>query len=68
MSGQHVIRAIHFRSLLEHFLVEKFTLATLYHLKDFNGSSDSWSNIETNLSSWKQWLIDVSLHFYCTFL
>lgn len=68
MSGQHVIRAIHFRSLLEHFLVEKFTLATLYHLKDFNGSSDSWSNIETNLSSWKQWLIDVSLYFFCTFL
>ncbi|CEG62748.1 hypothetical protein RMATCC62417_00026 [Rhizopus microsporus] len=58
MSGQHVVRLLHFRSLLEHFLVEKFTLATLYHLKDFEGGSDSWSRIESNLSSWKQWLLD----------
>ncbi|CAO3658004.1 unnamed protein product [Rhizopus stolonifer] len=58
MSGQHVVRVLHFRSLLEHFLVEKFTLATLYHLKDFGGGLDSWSKIETNLTSWKQWLID----------
>lgn len=60
MSGQHVVRVLHFRSLLEHFLVEKFTLATLYHLKDFGGGLDSWSKIETSLASWKQWLIDVS--------
>ncbi|KAI9279632.1 hypothetical protein BY458DRAFT_553750 [Sporodiniella umbellata] len=58
MSGQHVVRVLHFRSLLEHFLVEKFTLATLYHLKDFGGGLDSWSKIESSLASWKQWLID----------
>lgn len=61
MSGQHVVRVLHFRSLLEHFLVERFTLATLYHLKDFEGGLDSWSKIESNLTSWKQWLIDVSI-------
>lgn len=60
MSGQHVVHILHFRSLLEHFLVERFSLATSYHLKDFEGSSDSWSKLQSSLIQWKQWLFDVS--------
>jgi hypothetical protein len=59
MSGQHVVRILHFRSILEHFLVERFTLAATFHLKDFEGGSDSWSKLESNLVSWKRWLLDV---------
>ncbi|GAA5803830.1 hypothetical protein EDC94DRAFT_536683 [Helicostylum pulchrum] len=58
MSGQHVVRILHFRSLLEHFLVERFSLATTSHLKDFEGGSDSWSKLQSSLTSWKQWLLD----------
>jgi hypothetical protein len=60
MSGQHVVRILHFRSLLEHFLVERFALATTFHLKDFEGGSDSWSKLQSSLIQWKQWLFDVS--------
>lgn len=59
MSGQHVVRILHFRSLLEHFLVESFSLATTSHLKDFEGGSDSWSKLQSSLTAWKQWLMDV---------
>ena len=59
MSGQHVVRILHFRSILEHFLVERFSLATTSHLKDFEGGSDSWSKLQSSLTSWKQWLVDV---------
>ncbi|KAG2205633.1 hypothetical protein INT46_003460 [Mucor plumbeus] len=58
MSGQHVVRILHFRSLLEHFLVERFSLASSFHLKDFEGGSDSWSKLQSKLISWKQWLLD----------
>ncbi|KAL9548325.1 hypothetical protein MBANPS3_005731 [Mucor bainieri] len=58
MSGQHVVRILHFRSLLEHFLVERFALASSFHLKDFEGGSDSWSKLQSKLISWKQWLLD----------
>ncbi|CEP12823.1 hypothetical protein [Parasitella parasitica] len=58
MSGQHVVRILHFRSLLEHFLVERFSLASSFHLKDIEGASDSWSKLQTKLISWKQWLLD----------
>ncbi|KAI9487540.1 MAG: hypothetical protein EXX96DRAFT_535688 [Benjaminiella poitrasii] len=58
MSGQHVVRILHFRSILEHFLVERFTLATNFHLKEFEGGSDSWLKLQSNLISWKQWLSD----------
>lgn len=60
MSGQHVVRILNFRSLLEHFLVERFSMATTSHLKDFEGGSDSWSKLQSSLTSWKQWLLDVS--------
>lgn len=60
MSGQHVVRILHFRSILEHFLVERFSLATAFHLKEFEGGSDSWSKLQSSLSAWKQWLVDVS--------
>ncbi|KAI8053664.1 uncharacterized protein B0P05DRAFT_561481 [Gilbertella persicaria] len=58
MSGQHVVRILHFRSLLEHFLVDIFSSATNSHLKDFEGSSGSWTKLQANLSSWKRWLLD----------
>ncbi|KAI7873220.1 uncharacterized protein EV154DRAFT_528530 [Mucor mucedo] len=58
MSGQHVVRILHFRSLLEHFLVERFSFATTSHLKDFEGGSDSWSKLQSSLTAWKQWLLD----------
>ncbi|KAI8646412.1 hypothetical protein BD408DRAFT_380453 [Parasitella parasitica] len=58
MSGQHVVRILHFRSLLEHFLVERFSLASSFHLKDIKGASDSWSKLQSKLISWKQWLLD----------
>lgn len=60
MSGQHVIRILYFRSIVEHFLVERFTLATASHLKEFEGDAKSWSKLQSNLFSWKQWLTDVS--------
>lgn len=62
MSGQHVLRILHFRSILEHFLVERFSLATTSHLKDFEGGSDSWSKLQPSLTAWKQWLLDVCLY------
>lgn len=67
MSGQHVVRILHFRSLLEHFLVERFSLATTSHLKDFEGGSDSWSKLQSSLTAWKQWLLDVCRLFNLVF-
>ncbi|KAI7900458.1 uncharacterized protein BX663DRAFT_517696 [Cokeromyces recurvatus] len=58
MSGQHVVRILHFRSILEHFLVERFTLATTFHLKEFEGGTDSWLKLKPNLTLWKQWILD----------
>lgn len=58
MSSQHVMRVLHFRSLLEHFLVERFTLGTLYHLQDMKRGAEAWAKVESNVGSWKQWLID----------
>ncbi|OBZ89021.1 putative PH domain-containing protein C19A8.02 [Choanephora cucurbitarum] len=58
VSGQHVVRMLHFRSLLERLLVEIFSSATTSHIKDFEGTSKSWTLLQTNLTSWKQWLID----------
>lgn len=59
MSGLHVVRILNFRSLLEHFLVERFSLATTSHLKDFEGGAESWSKLKSSLVAWKQWLLDV---------
>lgn len=61
MSGQHVVRILHFRSMVEHFLVEIFSLATASHLKEFEGDAKSWSKLQSNLISWKQWLLDVNI-------
>ncbi|KAI8994847.1 hypothetical protein BDB01DRAFT_846847 [Pilobolus umbonatus] len=58
MSGQHVVRILHFRSLLEHFLVERFSLASGYHVNDLKGASESWCSVQSSIISWKQWLLD----------
>ncbi|GAN01488.1 transcription factor [Mucor ambiguus] len=57
MSGQHVLRILNFRSLLEHCLVERFTAATVAH-KDFYKDIQVWANLDAALSYWKQWLMD----------
>jgi hypothetical protein len=67
MSGQHVVRILNFRSLLEHFLVERFSLATASHLKDFEGGADSWSKLQPSLIAWKQWLLDVTIQVSCIY-
>lgn len=59
MSGQHVVRILQFRSLLEHCLVESFTSATLAHLHDFDGCKHIWQRLDASLASWKQWLVEV---------
>ncbi|KAL9545535.1 hypothetical protein MBANPS3_007111 [Mucor bainieri] len=64
MSGQHVLRILNFRSLLEHCLVERFTAATVAH-KDFYKDIQVWANLDAALSYWKQWLIDDK--FTCSF-
>ncbi|KAI9027345.1 hypothetical protein CLU79DRAFT_833263 [Phycomyces nitens] len=58
MSGQHVLRILHFRSILEHCLVEHFSAATLAHLSDLDGGTRVWQKLDSSLASWKQWLID----------
>ncbi|KAI7855698.1 hypothetical protein BDC45DRAFT_544871 [Circinella umbellata] len=58
MSGQHVIRMLQFRSMLEHCLVESFSAATLAHFHDVDGGKQVWSKLDAGLNSWKQWLID----------
>jgi hypothetical protein len=60
MSGQHVVRILHFRSVLEHVLVERFSSATTFHSKDIEGASNSWSKLQPSVTAWKQWLLDVS--------
>lgn len=66
MSGQHVIRMLQFRSMLEHCLVESFSAATLAHFHDVDGGKQVWSKLDAGLNSWKQWLIDVS--FYLSYI
>ncbi|KAF7732102.1 SNF1-interacting protein [Apophysomyces ossiformis] len=58
MSGQHVLRILHFRSLLEHVLVERFSSATMAHMTDLDGTSEVWQKLDVSLASWRQWLID----------
>ncbi|KAI9268822.1 hypothetical protein BDA99DRAFT_546152 [Phascolomyces articulosus] len=58
MSGQHVIRMLQFRSMLEHCLVESFSAATLAHFHDVDGGKQVWSKLDAGLNAWKQWLID----------
>ncbi|KAL0094082.1 hypothetical protein F4703DRAFT_1924803 [Phycomyces blakesleeanus] len=58
MSGQHVLRILHFRSILEHCLVEHFSAATLAHLSDLDGGTRVWQKLDSSLASWKQWLVD----------
>ncbi|KAG0170006.1 SNF1-interacting protein [Apophysomyces sp. BC1015] len=58
MSGQHVLRILHFRSLLEHVLVERFSSATMAHMTDLDGTTEVWQKLDTSLASWRQWLID----------
>ncbi|KAI8143142.1 hypothetical protein BJV82DRAFT_611536 [Fennellomyces sp. T-0311] len=58
MSGQHVIRMLQFRSLLEHCLVESFSSATLAHFHDVDGGRQVWTKLDSGLNAWKQWLID----------
>lgn len=57
MSGQHVLRILNFRSLLEHCLVERFSSATVAH-KVFYDDIQVWAKLEVALSYWKQWLMD----------
>lgn len=69
MSGQHVVRILQFRSLLEHCLVDSFSSATLAHFHDFDGGKQVWAKLDSSLAAWKQWLVDVSclslsLHIY----
>jgi hypothetical protein len=59
MSGQHVLRILNFRSLLEHCLVERFSKATVAN-KDFYNDIQVWANLDAALAYWKQWLNDVS--------
>lgn len=61
MSGQHVLRILNFRSLLEHCLVERFSAATLAQ-RDFYNDIQLWANLDAALAYWKQWLEDVSIH------
>ncbi|KAI9321723.1 hypothetical protein BX666DRAFT_2023819 [Dichotomocladium elegans] len=58
MSGQHVIRILQFRSVLEHCLVDCFSSATLAHSHDFDGGKQVWTKLDSSLASWKQWLVD----------
>lgn len=60
MSGQHLLRILNFRSLLEHCLVERFSSVTMAH-KDFYNDIQVWANLDAALSFWKQWLADVSI-------
>lgn len=60
MSGQHVLRILNFRSLLEHCLVERFSAATLAQ-RDFYNDIQLWANLDAALAYWKQWLEDVSI-------
>ncbi|KAI7892149.1 uncharacterized protein EV154DRAFT_419104 [Mucor mucedo] len=64
MSGQHVLRVLNFRSLLEHCLVEKFTDATLSQ-RDFYSDVQIWANLDAALTFWKQWLVDEK--YTCTY-
>ncbi|KAI9025139.1 hypothetical protein CLU79DRAFT_833800 [Phycomyces nitens] len=57
MSGEHVVRIIKFRSLLEHCLVERFSAATTAH-KEYDVDRQLWDNLDTMLVSWRQWLVD----------
>ncbi|KAG2234954.1 hypothetical protein INT48_005108 [Thamnidium elegans] len=57
MSGQHVLRILNFRSLLEHCLVERFSAATLAQ-RDFYNDIQLWANLDAALAYWKQWLED----------
>lgn len=59
LSGQHVLRVLNFRSLLEHCLVERFSEATLAQ-RDFYKDIQLWANLDAALDYWKQWLKDVS--------
>ncbi|KAI8987418.1 hypothetical protein BDF20DRAFT_910043 [Mycotypha africana] len=58
MSSQHVARILHFRSCLEHFIVDKFSMAANCHLKDFEGGKETWAKLKSTVVSWKQWLAD----------
>ncbi|KAI8060354.1 hypothetical protein BC940DRAFT_337637 [Gongronella butleri] len=58
MSGQHVVRMLHFRSDLEHTLVDLFSGATMAHLNDFGGGVQVWQKLDHQLASWKQWIVD----------
>ena len=60
MSGQHVVRMLHFRSDLEHTLVDLFSGATMAHLNDFGGGVQVWQKLDHQLASWKQWIVDVN--------
>lgn len=59
MSGQHVLRILNFRSLLEHCLVKRFSSATVAN-KVFYDDIQVWAKLEVALSYWKQWLMDAS--------
>lgn len=63
MSGQHVLRILNFRSLLEHCLVEKFADATLSQ-RDFYSDVQIWANLDAALTYWRQWLVDVRKEIY----
>ncbi|KAG0174817.1 SNF1-interacting protein [Apophysomyces sp. BC1021] len=56
-SGQHVMRILNLRSLLEHNLVESFSAATAAH-KDSIEDAQIWKTLNTAMDSWRKWLID----------
>ncbi|KAI9494450.1 hypothetical protein BDB00DRAFT_818072 [Zychaea mexicana] len=58
MSGQHVVRMLQFRSMLEHCLVESFSSAMMAHFQDVDAEKQVWSKLDAGLNAWKQWLID----------
>ncbi|RCI05514.1 SNF1-interacting protein [Rhizopus stolonifer] len=60
MSGQHVLRILNFRSMLERLLIERFSRATMAQ-KRFYDEIQIWTNLDAALSYWKQWLVDDKL-------
>ncbi|KAI8976095.1 hypothetical protein BDB01DRAFT_853390 [Pilobolus umbonatus] len=57
MSGQHTLRILNLRSLLEHTIVDRFSAASMAY-ENFYDDVQIWTHLNTVISSWKQWLID----------
>ncbi|KAF7724746.1 SNF1-interacting protein [Apophysomyces ossiformis] len=57
MSGQHVMRILNLRSLLEHNLVETFSAASTAHTNAVE-DAQTWQSLDVSMNAWRKRIID----------